>query len=117
MFSKLALLAAASMVVFVAAAPGVAPPTTYNIIENSCNSGAVQCCDQQFDSNSDETSLLAGIVGADIAPITAQAGVTCTPVTGIGASGTSCSTQPVCCEDNNFYGFVAFGCNPVNANL
>ena len=42
---------------------------------------------QQFSSDSDETALLSNIVGAG--PITGQGGITCTPVTVIGASGTS----------------------------
>jgi len=57
MFSKIALFAAASMAVFVSAAPGGAPSYGYGSpsygggaappsgdINNSCNSGPVQCC-------------------------------------------------------------------------
>ena len=54
MFSKLALFAVASMAVFVAAAP--ADPSS--VIENSCNSGPIQCCMLFLFPHCDEFSWL-----------------------------------------------------------
>lgn len=45
MYSKLALFVAASMAAFVAAAPGYPTPGSIN---NSCDSGKVQCCTSIF---------------------------------------------------------------------
>ncbi|KAF8799976.1 fungal hydrophobin [Phlegmacium glaucopus] len=111
MFSKLALFAVASMAVFVAAAP------TEGGIENSCNTGPVQCCNQYHQASSSQADFLKGIFNIAAGPISGDVGATCTPITGIGASGTSCSSQPVCCNNNKFEGVVAFGCSPINFNV
>ncbi|KAF8149337.1 fungal hydrophobin [Crassisporium funariophilum] len=127
MFSHLALLATASMAIFVVAAPA---------IENSCNTGSVQCCMPLFlrcyletadffltgnsvhEANSDYFQTYLGLVGIVTGPLTGQAGITCTPVTVIGVgSGASCSSQPVCCSDNTYNGVVAMGCSPVNISV
>jgi hypothetical protein len=51
------------------------------------------------------TQILA-LVGVNAQGFTGQAGLTCSPITVIGAgSGSQCSTQPVCCENNNFSTF------------
>jgi hypothetical protein len=111
MFSKLAILAAASMAVFVAAAP-------QGGINNSCNTGPVQCCNQMMKSDSAQATFLTSLLGISLEGITGQVGAQCSPITAIGlGSGSSCSSQPVCCSNNSFNGLVAVGCSPVNLNI
>ncbi|KIY49470.1 fungal hydrophobin [Fistulina hepatica ATCC 64428] len=94
----------------------VATPTPRGGGGQSCSSGPVQCCNSVQDASSPAASSLLGllgvIVGADV-PI----GLTCNPITVIGAGGTSCNAQTVCCDNNNFNGVVAIGCTPINLNL
>ncbi|PPQ68078.1 hypothetical protein CVT24_002942 [Panaeolus cyanescens] len=110
MFSKLAIFTAATMAVFVAAAP--APQDGIN---NSCNTGPVQCCNQLFESEDESYAGLLSLLGVVAGPITAQVGLECSPISAIGlGSGASCTTQPVCCSGNKFNGLVNVGCSPVN---
>ncbi|CAA7260094.1 unnamed protein product [Cyclocybe aegerita] len=60
---------------------------------------------------------LLGLLGVVVQDVTAIVGVTCTPITVIGAGGNSCTAQPVCCTNNSFKGIVALGCTPANINL
>ncbi|KAF5351510.1 hypothetical protein D9758_007193 [Tetrapyrgos nigripes] len=84
---------------------------------SQCNTGNLQCCNSVQDANSDVVSALLGLLGIDIGSVTAQVGVTCSPISVIGVGGNSCTAQPVCCENNSFNGVVALGCTPVNINL
>ncbi|KAF9043361.1 fungal hydrophobin-domain-containing protein [Panaeolus papilionaceus] len=111
MFSKLAVLAAASMAVFVAAAPAAQG------INNSCNTGSVQCCNQVMDSKSDSFTVLAALLGFSISDITGQVGMGCSPISVIGlGSGANCNAQPVCCSGNKFNGLINIGCSPITLN-
>ncbi|KAF9561677.1 fungal hydrophobin, partial [Agrocybe pediades] len=110
--SRIALLVAASLASF-----AVAAPHEMGDIVNSCNTDAVQCCNQIFESGSEQSNFLHGILGTTISAITAQAGLACVPITGIGiGSGAQCSSQPVCCSDNHMNGLIVIGCNPININ-
>ncbi|CAA7263588.1 unnamed protein product [Cyclocybe aegerita] len=116
MFSKIALLTAAAMSVFVAASP--APDGSEGGIHNSCNTGPVQCCNSLYENESEQANLLISLVGAVVGPIGTQVGANCSPLSVIGVgSGASCNTQPVCCSNNKFNGLVAIGCSPINVNL
>ncbi|PPQ77825.1 hypothetical protein CVT25_015319 [Psilocybe cyanescens] len=114
MFSKIALFAAASMALLVAAAP---TPGGSGDMSNSCNTGPVQCCNQMFDSNTEQANFLLALVGAVVGPITGQIGANCSPISAIGIAGNSCTQQPVCCANNDFNGLVNIGCTPINVNL
>jgi len=113
MFAKLSTVVAISMAAFVAAAPSARG------IDNSCNTGPVQCCDSVQDSKSLAASEpgLFGLITALVGPITAQVGLTCSPISALAIAGNSCSSQPVCCENNSFNGVVALGCSPINVNV
>ncbi|THV06628.1 fungal hydrophobin [Dendrothele bispora CBS 962.96] len=84
---------------------------------DQCNTGPVQCCNSVQSANSPAVAGLLGLLGVVVQDITAQVGVTCSPISVIGVAGNSCSAQPVCCENNNFNGVVALGCTPINLNL
>ncbi|KAF5322781.1 hypothetical protein D9619_000600 [Psilocybe cf. subviscida] len=82
-----------------------------------CSTGTAQCCNSVQAANSPSVATLLGLLGIVVSTVTAQVGVTCSPITAVGVGGTSCSAQPVCCTDNSFNGVVALGCTPINANL
>ncbi|KDR81150.1 hypothetical protein GALMADRAFT_61101 [Galerina marginata CBS 339.88] len=90
---------------------GDAPPAS------QCNTGDLQCCDNVQDASSSSLTTLFGLLGIVASSVTGLVGVTCTPITVIGAGGNSCSAQPICCTNNSFKGVVALGCTPVNINL
>jgi hypothetical protein len=81
MFSKVALLIAATMAVFVAASPIPGGEAS------QCNTGAVQCCQQVHQSNTAEASFLASLVGVSLEGITGSVGAQCSPLTGLGVGG------------------------------
>ncbi|KAF9533684.1 hydrophobin [Crepidotus variabilis] len=109
MFSKLVVIFVASVASFVAAAPGG--------ISNSCDTGPVQCCDSLYKSDSAEFNVIKQLVGANV-PIGALVGSQCSPLSIIGVGGgSSCKSEPVCCDDNKFGGLVAVGCSPVGVNV
>ncbi|KAF9477859.1 fungal hydrophobin [Pholiota conissans] len=86
-------------------------------IENSCNTDSIQCCNSVTDSNAPGIADLFGLLGVAASSITGMVGVNCSPITAIGGGGNSCTSQPVCCENNSFNGVVAIGCSPINLNL
>ncbi|PPQ88679.1 hypothetical protein CVT25_010265 [Psilocybe cyanescens] len=87
--------------------------------DGQCNTGAVQCCNQVGTAHTllANDAGLASVLNLVVAPVTAILGVSCTPISVIAAAGNSCTSQPVCCTQNNFNGAVNVGCSPVNANL
>ncbi|KAG6906771.1 hypothetical protein DXG01_012160 [Tephrocybe rancida] len=86
-------------------------------VADSCSTGEQHCCNTAQDAKSTNAFFMDSFVGAGLLGAIGQVGLTCTPVTALGVSGTSCSSQAVCCSNNNFNGVVALGCTPVNANL
>nr|AHZ18302.1 hydrophobin 6 [Tricholoma vaccinum] len=106
MFSKVVVFVAA-LAAFVAASP---VPSA----DSQCNTGPVQCCNSVYQSQSQEASLLASLVGANLQGANVMAGIQCTPITVLGLAGASkCSQQPVCCSENHMNGLVVVGCSPV----
>ncbi|KDR76991.1 hypothetical protein GALMADRAFT_246172 [Galerina marginata CBS 339.88] len=85
-------------------------------ISNSCNTGPVQCCNTVTTASNPVASLIIGLLGLVLGPDVAV-GLTCSPLTIIGVGSSSCSQQPVCCENNSFNGLIAIGCSPININL
>ncbi|KAF5310912.1 hypothetical protein D9619_007759 [Psilocybe cf. subviscida] len=94
-----------------------ATPTGGSGPSNQCNTGSLQCCNSVQNADSKSIAGLLSLLGIVVGTITGQVGVTCSPITVIGASGTSCSAQPVCCTNNSFNGVVALGCTPINLNI
>ncbi|PPR01336.1 hypothetical protein CVT24_006338 [Panaeolus cyanescens] len=107
MFAKLALFTAATMAIFVAAAPG-AP----GAISNSCNTGPVQCCNQLFEAEDESYEAILSLIGVVPEPLTGPVGLHCSPLSVVGVS--KC---PVCCSGNQFDGLVNVGCSPVSIGL
>ncbi|PBK84068.1 hypothetical protein ARMGADRAFT_943952, partial [Armillaria gallica] len=66
---------------------------------------------------SPSVTTLLGLLGVVIGDLTANVGVTCSPISVIGVGGTQCNSQAVCCDNNNFNGLIALGCTPLNIGL
>ncbi|KAJ3991814.1 fungal hydrophobin [Lentinula boryana] len=109
-----------------------APATTTTITSGSCTTGPIQCCDStesvrlilRYRGNSLQIiffaqagsaagSLLLGLLGIVVQDLNVLLGIGCSPITVIGASGSSCSAQTVCCEDNAVGGLISIGCIPI----
>ncbi|PBK61811.1 fungal hydrophobin [Armillaria solidipes] len=83
----------------------------------ACATGTTQCCDSVQSPTSSIVQLLVGLLGIPIGSVTADVGLTCSPITVLGVGGTECNNQVVCCNNNNFNGVVALGCTPINVGL
>ncbi|KAK0199588.1 hydrophobin 2 [Desarmillaria ectypa] len=79
--------------------------------------GTAQCCASTQSPTSSIVQTLLGLLGIPIGSVTANVGLTCSPITVLGLGGTQCSNQVVCCDNNNFNGVVALGCTPINIGL
>ncbi|KAF8657600.1 hypothetical protein AX16_002181 [Volvariella volvacea WC 439] len=112
MFSKLALVVAATMAVFAVATPvpGGQPGV--------CHTGYIACCDDVQDRQSAKVTEIIGLLNLDASDITGSVGLHCSPINVIaGGAGAKCEAKPVCCEKNNFNGLVVSGCSPIDINL
>ncbi|KAG6822711.1 hypothetical protein H0H93_005026, partial [Arthromyces matolae] len=47
-------------------------------------------------------ATIAALLGVVLPDIAIPVGLTCDPVSVAGGTGTSCSEQTVCCENNNY---------------
>ncbi|KJA13720.1 hypothetical protein HYPSUDRAFT_151246 [Hypholoma sublateritium FD-334 SS-4] len=112
-YFKLSAFVALALATFAAATPISAnnPPPV-----DQCNTGAAQCCQTTQESDSTSGLALLALLGIALQGVTGLIGSTCSPITGIGLSGTSCSQQPVCCTNDTFNGVIALGCTPININ-
>ncbi|KAF9562988.1 fungal hydrophobin [Agrocybe pediades] len=110
-FTSVIALAVAASPIFAAATPVV------EARDGDCNTGSTLCCNQVQASNSTSITQLAGLLGIALPSLGLLAGLSCSPLNILGIGGNSCSSQPVCCSQNNFGGLLALGCNPINLNL
>ncbi|KAK0442708.1 hydrophobin 2 [Desarmillaria tabescens] len=79
--------------------------------------GTAQCCASTQSPTSSIVQNLLGSLGIPIGSVTANVGLTCSPITVLGLGSTQCSNQVVCCDNNNFNGVIALGCTPINIGL
>lgn len=92
-------------------------PTPGGEPASDCSTGPIQCCNTVTQgSDPAAAGVLAGL-GIVLQDVNVLVGLTCTPVTVIGAGGSGCSANPVCCEDNSHGGLVSIGCVPVDLSL
>ncbi|KAF8953686.1 hydrophobin-263 [Flammula alnicola] len=72
-------------------------------LDNSCNTGPVQCCQTIQAPGTYDVTGIASLVGVAVSAISGQVGLQCNPITAIGAgTGANCASTPVCCEKNFF---------------
>ncbi|KAI0738054.1 fungal hydrophobin [Daedaleopsis nitida] len=79
----------------------------------NCNTGPVQCCNKLEDANSAAGSAILSVLGVALQDVTAKLGFDCSPISAVDLGGSTCSAQPVCCENNNVGGLVSIGCVPI----
>ncbi|RDX54524.1 fungal hydrophobin [Polyporus arcularius HHB13444] len=79
----------------------------------SCNTGEVQCCNSVHETNESAISVLLGLVGVDVGSITGQVGLQCSGLSAVGVGSNSCSSNTVCCQNNNVGGLISIGCAPI----
>ncbi|KAI0653891.1 fungal hydrophobin [Cubamyces menziesii] len=78
----------------------------------SCSTGPPQCCDSVVDPEAASAGLLLDLVPRDI---TGLIGLGCSPITVVGVgSGNACSSNAVCCTNNNVGGLLSIGCVPID---
>ncbi|KAJ7610432.1 hydrophobin-251 [Roridomyces roridus] len=87
---------------------------------NPCATNTPQCCEGLTTADDSRAASLLGPLGIFLGDINwphvrylvfyAYHGVTCSPVLTMGVGGGSCSTNTVCCENNNFDGLINLGC-------
>ncbi|KAF5393172.1 hypothetical protein D9757_001291 [Collybiopsis confluens] len=79
---------------------------------SSCTTGPVQCCNSVQSASSGAVGLLLGLLGIVLQDLNVNVGLTCSPISVVGA-GSTCSAQAVCCQDNSHGGLISIGCIPV----
>jgi len=105
MFSKLAVLA--SLAIFAVATP---TPNGAPVSSGPAN----LCCGQTQTAGS--TAGLAGLgsIGVVIQDLTAIVGTDCSPITGVDVSGSSCTTDPVDCQQFFAHSLNGVNCSPID---
>ncbi|KIK53756.1 hypothetical protein GYMLUDRAFT_250087 [Collybiopsis luxurians FD-317 M1] len=91
----------------------VATPAPRGEPASSCTTGPIQCCDSVQSASSSAVAPILALLGIVLQDLNVEVGLTCTPITVIGAGGSSCSAQTVCCQDNSHGGLISIGCVPV----
>ncbi|KAK0206165.1 hydrophobin-251 [Desarmillaria ectypa] len=117
MFSRISAFTLLALAAFAAA-----QKTNTTVTGGKCNTGSLQCCKSVQNPKSSAAQEALGLLNIPVGEITADVGLTCDPITVIGLGTNQCTSQPACCEKNNFgtvlqNGVVALGCTPVNLGL
>ncbi|EIW85893.1 fungal hydrophobin [Coniophora puteana RWD-64-598 SS2] len=94
----------------------VTAPATTVTAASQCNTGDIQCCNSTSSASDPATSLLLGLLGIVVQGVDVLVGIDCSPISVL-SGGSSCTAEPVCCENNNFNGLISLGCSPINLNL
>jgi len=81
-----------------------------------CSTGTQHCCNSVQKASHPSSAGLLGALGINV-PSDVLVGSNCSPLTGAGISGNSCSQQPVCCNDDHYNGLIVVGCTPINISL
>ncbi|KDR71747.1 hypothetical protein GALMADRAFT_126674 [Galerina marginata CBS 339.88] len=109
MFSKVALFFFAALSATSVLAGG---------IEDSCNTGTIQCCNSlNAPTSAAATDALAGLIGVVIQGLTGQVGLGCNPITVIGTgTGANCQAAPACCDHVVSNSLIGIDCSPIIIN-
>ncbi|KAJ2929148.1 hypothetical protein H1R20_g7940, partial [Candolleomyces eurysporus] len=87
---------------------------------SQCNGGEVYCCNSYHEVEKEDESWKAiyALLNLDIDGLTGGIAANCSPL-GVAAigNGASCSSQTVCCQDNQYNGLINVGCSPINLAL
>ncbi|EIW55699.1 fungal hydrophobin [Trametes versicolor FP-101664 SS1] len=97
----------------VALAAATAVGATAVIPRSTCSTGEIKCCNSVQQANSPSAAALLGLLGVVVQGVDVLVGLTCDPISVVGAGGNSCSANTVCCENNSYGGLISIGCVPV----
>lgn len=75
------------------------------------------CCDSTTTAGAPGIATLLGLLGVVAQGVNVPIGLGCSPITVVGVSGTSCTADPVNCDQIFSGSLVGINCTPVNANL
>ncbi|KAK7041463.1 hypothetical protein VNI00_009330 [Paramarasmius palmivorus] len=81
---------------------------------SQCTTGPVQCCGASETAGEPNASRLLYELGIVVESLDVLVGITCSPISAIGAESTACFAEPLCCESNDFGGLVSVGCVPID---
>ncbi|EMD35896.1 hypothetical protein CERSUDRAFT_96121 [Gelatoporia subvermispora B] len=82
-----------------------------------CSTAQIQCCDTMASGDSDHMRAVGKALKMDIDPgKTYGTGCTAGGMAGVGG-GTTCTSAPMCCENNDFGGLIGLGCMSIPINL
>ncbi|KLO12364.1 hypothetical protein SCHPADRAFT_890848 [Schizopora paradoxa] len=106
MLSKLFVAASLALLAVATPTPG-----------GSGNSGPANlCCQQTATANSVAGAGICAIVGVLVQDVTGEVASNCSPITGVGISGTSCTNAPVYCDDFYSSALIGINCSPIIIN-
>ncbi|KAI1798185.1 fungal hydrophobin [Ganoderma leucocontextum] len=91
-----------------------APASTPTGGSDSCSTGPVQCCNSVGTTNDAGFGAILGLLGIVLEGVDGLLGLGCSPITVVGVgSGNACSSNVVCCQNNNVGGLISIGCIPI----
>ncbi|KAI0737159.1 hypothetical protein C8Q80DRAFT_1276631 [Daedaleopsis nitida] len=88
------LLSLSALAILAAATPTPAQ-------DESCSTGAIQCCQQVVPASSSSVAPVLSAIGVVIQNVDALVGLQCSPITVVGLGQSACSAHTVCCENNS----------------
>ncbi|KLO15764.1 hydrophobin 2 [Schizopora paradoxa] len=74
------------------------------------------CCDSVQSSSSQSLSSLLGAIGVILQGTNIPIGLDCSPITAVGVSGTSCTTDPVSCDQIVANSLIGINCTPLDVS-
>ncbi|TBU26504.1 fungal hydrophobin [Dichomitus squalens] len=100
---------ATATVTVTVSAPAPAPTSG-----DTCSTGPVQCCNTVGSANEPPFSGILGLLGIVVEGAESMLGLGCSPMSvDDDGSGTGCSFNVVCCQNNNVGGLSSIGCMPI----
>ncbi|KAF8872821.1 fungal hydrophobin-domain-containing protein [Infundibulicybe gibba] len=95
---------------FIAAAAFLLP--LVSAVSYSCNTRTMQCCTKASEASNIAGSTIISVAHVDADGVKGLVTSSCSPITVVGTgSGSSCTSMPVCCTENNINGLISFGCS------
>ncbi|KAG1773408.1 hydrophobin [Suillus occidentalis] len=96
----------------------IANPFARRDTSSQCDTGNIQCCNAtQTVDDYNKNVTKNGVIPIDI-DILGHVGLDCSPISVVGTgAGATCSQEPLCCSNNQYYGLVNVGCTPININV
>ncbi|KAH9915289.1 fungal hydrophobin [Epithele typhae] len=83
-------------------------------VATKCTTGPVQCCESLESANSAAGYAILAAIGATLQNTNVELGLKCSPIDVVAVgSGNTCTTNTVCCKNNDIGGGVSAGCVPV----